>query len=168
MTRGWDKGNSWARWEGSIWQSGELGGVWGLGWVSATDKPQVKFYKKLCTVWAEFQGLSVCVGRKVPSVRASTSRDACHVLAWARRTLGRNASWRDIEQFWWVRTYSPPCSVWWLGLHVKRRETSLGGDIFHTAGLKYKPLFCSLPYSLFIFLFYVSTVAMHLALTGSA
>lgn len=86
MTRGWDKGNSWARWEGSIWQSEELGGVWGLGWVSATDKPQVKFYKKLCTVWAEFQGLSVCVGRKVPSVRASTSRDACHVLAWARRT----------------------------------------------------------------------------------
>lgn len=44
----------------------------------------------------------------------------------------------------------------------------LWGDIFHAAGVKHKPLFCSLPYSSFIFLFDGSHVAVYLALTGSA
>lgn len=159
MTRRWDRGNSWAPWEGRIWQCEGLGGVWGLGWVSATDKPQVKSYKKPQAEWAEFQGPQ----------RASRER---HTMGWP----GPEGPWGEMpgeEVLSSLGGWGPTRQhvlFWWLGLHINRRGNFFWGEgyIFHAAGLKYKPLVCSLPFSLFIFLFSVSTVAVCLALTGSA
>lgn len=73
-------------------------------------------------------------------------REGPHVLEWARRPFGQRLAWkcRVVDE-----TLAPQQAVFGglTALHGNRGT--------YLAGLKCKPLFCSLPHSLFIFPFYV-------------
>lgn len=73
-------------------------------------------------------------------------REGPHVLEWARRPFGQCLAWKCRA----VGEALAPQQAVFDGLHCTAQHWGT-----YLAALKRKPLFCSLPHSLFIFPFYV-------------